>query len=184
MQFVGLILFQHLVKRTERLLGSIDSFDRDLKITQIEVKTLSNNFEAIADNQFVENRVCEDDESTLSSLKVNIYEMQVYIHWIKALEIRLLFTQDLITPEGRPQERIYFIAMLCEAFSVVLPVLEHVLTTLHFQKNNEDIPEKLCYKDKLEAAVKACTMILESKFETVNISISDSDEDNDVGSNR
>ncbi|XP_066906934.1 WASH complex subunit 2A isoform X2 [Halyomorpha halys] len=106
---------QGLIKKTCFLLDSMEEFHREINMTGVEVKTVSNCFEGVSDSQFVENRVYDEED-----------------------------------------------VMICEDDK---PVNDS--TTLNLNK-------------RLEESLKQCAKTLESKFEELNITMSDSEEDIDV----
>lgn len=106
---------QGLIKKTCFLLDSMEEFHREIKMTGIEVKTVSNSFEGVSDSQFVENRVYDEED-----------------------------------------------VMICEDEK---PINDSI--TLNLNK-------------RLEESLKECAKTLESKFEELNITMSDSEEDIDV----
>ena len=52
----------------------MEEFHREVNLTSIGVKTLSNNFEAVSDSQFVENRVHDEEDDMIYEVS-NILSM-------------------------------------------------------------------------------------------------------------
>lgn len=63
----------------------MEEFHREIKMTGVEVKTVSNSFEGVSDSQFVENRVY--DEEDVMICEVNSI---VIIHFLYFMFIRLI----------------------------------------------------------------------------------------------
>lgn len=87
---------QNLLGRTCSILRNIDDFEKDLKVARLDVKTLSNTFEAVSDTQFVENRVYDEEEDVLPSYQGKEKDVPIATNINEKLEIALKTCSDIL----------------------------------------------------------------------------------------